>query len=294
MRIRKHWGMTLRGVMLVGGMVGSLAGCREATPPSPVSHVVVATLAALPVSPDDPVWEAAREFRAPLIAQDQVEPRLLDLSTAEVRVRAISDGQRLAFRLQWSDATRNDKVDVDAFADACAVQLPRLITATVPAPQMGERGQAVDIVMWSAAWQADVDGRGDSIRDLHPHASVDHYPFESPVLEPDSAPRREMENRYAPARALGNTMAGPRDTPVQDLVAEGPGSLTPVTPTESSGAGLHTADGWAVVVARPLPANLLAQGGTQVAFAVWDGGQREVGARKMRTVWIPLTVETQP
>ena len=29
----------------------------------------------------------------------------------------------------------------------------------------------------------------------------------------------------------------------------------------------------------------------QIAFAIWEGSQHEVGSRKMRTVWIPLTVE---
>ena len=31
--------------------------------------------------------------------------------------------------------------------------------------------------------------------------------------------------------------------------------------------------------------------GSQVAFAVWQGAHGEVGARKMRSAWIPLALE---
>ncbi len=103
-----------------------------------------------------------------------------------------------------------------------------------------------------------------------------------------------MELRYAPARALHNTMAGPRETPVQDLIAEGPGTLTPATDSSSTGRGQRTPDGWLVVIQRRLPAGVSASTGTQIAFAVWEGGQEEVASRKMRTGWIPLTLQAQP
>ena len=45
--------------------------------------------------------------------------------------------------------------------------------------------------------------------------------------------------RYAPARALGNQMAGPRKQPVQDLVADGPGTLRPAKRNRSIAAGRY-------------------------------------------------------
>ena len=39
---------------------------------------------------------------------------------------------------------------------------------------------------------------------------------------------------------------------------------------------------------------LSAQTGSQVAFAVWEGGQAEVGAPKMRTGWIALAMFRKP
>jgi len=34
--------------------------------------------------------------------------------------------------------------------------------------------------------------------------------------------------------------------------------------------------------------------GAQVAFAVWNGGAGEVGARKMRTGWVPMSLGATP
>jgi hypothetical protein len=192
-----------------------LAGCTPA-PPAPTTEIVVARRTAVPSDPGDAAWRAAPVFTAPLVVQDMVEPRLLEPSTDKVQVHAITDGTRIAFRLEWTDATKNDLPGLGRFADACAVQFPERIEADVPAPQMGESGRPVQITYWRAFWQSAVDGRPDTIKALFPNATVDHYPFEAPSLTPGSEPQREMAQRYAPARALGNDMAGPRQRPVQD------------------------------------------------------------------------------
>ena len=102
-----------------------------------------------------------------------------------------------------------------------------------------------------------------------------------------------MAMRFAPARALGNDMARPASgSPVADLIAEGPGTLARAPENQSTGTGRRTAEGWEVLLVRPLPAAARAVGSARlhVAFAVWDGGRAEVGARKMRSVWIPITL----
>ena len=119
---------------------------------------------------------------------------------------------------------------------------------------------------------------------------MDHYPFEAASLKPGSAAQQEMAKRYAPARSLGNQMAGPRTVPVQDLLAEGPGTIRPAEKTLSSGSGKHSRDGWSVLLVRPLPSGVQLGGRTQVAFAVWEGSHQEVGSRKMRSAWIPLAL----
>lgn len=273
-------------------VLGSCSQQHAALPP--VEVVVQAVSGALPGDALDPQWAHALEFPAAMIPQDMVEPRLLAPSTLELRVRALSDGARVAFRLEWQDPTQNDMPMPAQFGDGCAVQLPSKTAADVPAPQMGEPGRPVEITLWRASWQAVVDGRADTIQSLHPNALPDHYPFQAASLPTGSEAQLEMQRRYSPARSLGNHMAGPRERPVEDLVAEGPGTLAPAGTNDANGNGRRTPQGWAVVLTRRLPAGLAPGQRTQVAFAVWQGANEEVGARKMRTGWTPLLLEVKP
>ncbi len=283
---------SLRTSLLVPLAILIPVACQKA-PPTSTAEVVVVNRTSLPSDPADAAWNDVPVHVAPLILQDLVEPRLLKPSTAEVRVRAITDGTRIALRLEWPDGTKNDLPGAARFSDACAVQFPAKVSADVPAPQMGEKGKPVEITFWRASWQASVDGRGDTIKDIYPDASVDHYPFQAPSLEKGSQPQREMEARYSPARALGNRMAGPREKPVEDLIAEGPGTLTSAPPGGSDGRGRRTENGWSVLISRRLPEGLAPGKRSQVAFAVWEGAQQEAGSRKMRTGWIPIVVEAK-
>jgi hypothetical protein len=245
----------------------------------------------LPESPADAVWDKAPRTNVALILQDLVEPRLMTPSTTRLHARVVTDGERMAFRLEWDDATGNEIPITGMFPDACAVQLPRESGPDLPAPQMGETGRLVEITYWRASWQAEVDGElTDDIRSLYPNAKPDHYPYQAQSLEPESDEQKEMELRYAPAEAVGNAMAGPRTQPVQDLLAEGPGTLTPAEQQVSTGSGARTTEGWQVMMVRPAPSWLARGAQSQVAFAVWDGEADETGARKMRSVWIPFAV----
>ncbi len=267
-----------------------IAGCK-APPPPAAPEVQAVWRDALPAGPEEAVWQGVPAYTADLIPQDLVEPRLLKPSTPRLRVQAANDGTRMAFRLSWDDRTQDERPGSAQFSDACAIQVPRLTAPDLPDPQMGQAGRPVEITFWRASWQAAVAGREDSIRSLYPGAVVDHYPFEAPPLEPGSEAQQAFAARYAPAAALGARREGPRDRPVEDLVGEGPGTLRPADRSASNGAGRRTAKGWEVLVVRPLPDGLAPGTRSQIAFAVWDGTQEEVGARKMRSGWVPLAIE---
>lgn len=264
----------------------ALAACSKA--PRLVNEVVAASTAKLPSVPDDPAWNAVPEHQATMIPQDLVEPRLMKPTTAEVKIRALTNGSELAFRLEWADDSRNDAPGPAMMIDACAIQIPEKNEKDLPEPQMGQEGKPVQVTYWRADWQATVDGRGDTIRDLYPNASIDHYPFEAKALEKGSGAQREMALRYAPARALGNLRSGPRSVPVEELVAIGPGTLSPGPTLGARGKGAYRKDHWSVVISRKLPDGLSDNQRTHIAFAIWQGSQQEAGARKMRTGWIPL------
>jgi hypothetical protein len=279
--IRPHvFASTLAFVAIVS------AGCGRKAPH--VNEVVSLSAVKLPIDPAAAAWSGLPVVTAKMLPQDLVEPRLLKASTPEVLAQSLNNGSEIAFRLEWPDATVNDLPGTGRFLDGCAVQLPRTLEPEPPQPQMGEAGRPVEIVFWRADWQASVNGRKDTLQELYPNATTDHYPFEAKSLEPGSPEQKAMALRYAPATAVGNRRVGPRDVPVEDLVAEGPGSLAPAPATVSRGRGLRTKDGWAVVLIRRYPRGLSAKTRTQIAFAVWDGAQQEAGARKMRTGWIPL------
>ena len=284
--------MNARNLILAVAILSSaaLAGCAKKGPPLSDSEVKAVYEKTLPTALDDRIWERVPMHAAKLLLQDLVEPRLMQGSTAFVQVQSVTDGKRIAFRLSWNDPTLDDLPGPGKFADACAVQLPAATSADVPAPQMGEQGRTVEITYWSAIFQALVNGRKDDIQAIYPRAQIDHYPFEAPSLKPGSEAQQEMAKRYAPARSLGNPMAGPRTVPVQDLLAEGPGTIRPAEKTVSSGSGKYSRDGWSVLLIRPLPSGAQPGGRTQAAFAVWQGSHQEVGARKMRTAWIPLSL----
>jgi hypothetical protein len=264
-------------------------GCNKG--PVETTEVIAVDIAQLPSGPGDRIWETAPEYAAKLIPQDLVEPRLAQPSTPEVRVQAFTNGSVIAFRLHWVDPDKNDVEQPGSFVDACAVQIPSKLMPNPPAPQMGETGGAVQIVYWRADWQSWVNGRGDSIKDIYPNAEVTHYPFQAASLPNDSPEQKEMAQRYAPAAAVGNRRQGPRQSAVESLMAEGPGTLVPNPALSVAGSGQRTKDGWAVMMVRPLPEGLAPRKRTSVAFAVWQGSNKEVGARKMRSGWAPLAIE---
>ncbi len=270
-----------------------LASCGKG--PGNVAPEVIAVHAVhLPQDSSDPAWRDAPVHSAPLLLQDIVEPRLLQPSTALVEVQAMTDGARVVFRLSWVDSTKSDLPAAGRFSDACAIQIPAEGGPNLPAPQMGETGRLVEIAYWSASRQAMADGRPQDIHAIYPRAKVDHYPYEAGSLVPGSAEQRAMALRYAPARAVGNPVSGPIENPVQDLFAAGPGSLTAADQTKSNGKGRYGIRRWEVLLSRPLPAYLGPGGRGQIAFAVWEGGREEAGSRKMRTGWVPLSIERNP
>jgi DMSO reductase family type II enzyme heme b subunit len=250
---------------------------------------------ALPsTDPQSPLWDAAPEHPAKLMVQDVTEPRLVKPGVELVTVRALHDGASIAFRLEWVDATKDLVPDVGRGSDAAAIQLPLQPGADVPDAAMGQPGKGVQICYWKAVWQDDADrvaSGKDRIAALHPNATTDHYPPQA-----GGAAREEMERRYAPAAAARNPILTARNGAVQEILAEGFGSAAAAPTQKGSGRGLWADGRWRTTIARPLAegpgaANLQPGQKTYIAFAVWDGAERHMGARKMRSGWIPLVLE---
>jgi len=127
-----------------------------------VHHVGDMSLEAL-LDPEAPAWRGAVSKRLKLEGTPlEMQPTAVIRAAWKerkigaidhVRVAALHDGERLAFRLEWNDATENrGNGDNTDFPDGAAVLLPSVPFA--PIFTMGAPGVAVNA--WY--WRADEDG----------------------------------------------------------------------------------------------------------------------------------------
>lgn len=267
------------------------SGAAAAPRPSQDLEAVLCAGALPKADPKSAAWSAAPEHVETMLLQDQAEPKLLQGGVELVRARALHDGNWLAVRLEWEDPTEDAIATSATFTDGAAVQFPVAGGGAVPDAAMGQPGRPVRIHQWTEARQAALADGYDPVRAAFPRTISDLYPFEAAP----EASRAAMELSYAPARAVKNPVATPRkEAPTVDLVCEGFGSLKAAPDQVSVGRGVRDGRKWLVVIARPLDAgaNEALRPGTRTyaALAVWDGAQANVGARKRRSGWIPLSI----
>jgi hypothetical protein len=235
-----------------------------------------------------PYWRQARPVKVPMQPQVMALPHKPDPAVKELLVRALHNGGWIAFLLEWRDPSPSDTIILDNFGDQVAVQLPVNVKGAPPAPMMGHQGGRVNIMQWRAAFQRDLDRGVPSVRDLYPNAWADVYPDEV-LSAADARP-------YTGALGLENPISRGRASPVLDQMAEGWGSMTVKPDQHALGMGVWRDGLWRVAITRPmvsddLNAPQLVPGlRTVAAFAVWEGGRGEVGARKAWASWVPLWI----
>jgi len=232
-------------------------------------------------------WDKAAAVSVPMLPQMVTPPINPNAAVKELQVKAAHNGQWIAFLIEWQDSTKNDRIVVDQFGDQVAVELPtRTNKDTMPSPMMGNPGGRVTILQWRAAFQRDIDEGEPTLRDLYPNAMVDVYP--------DQVLRATDARPYMGAVGVDNPISHPKRTPVLDQMAEGWGSMTVKPEEHADGRGVWKDGRWRVIIAHPLESesendpDLQPGAETVVAFAVWDGGNHEVGSRKAWASWIPL------
>lgn len=235
-------------------------------------------------------WRQAPAATVAMLPQNVALPRIQAAAVKQLTVRAVHNRHAIAFLIEWADATKNDRFLSDTFGDQVAVQLPVNTAKDAPAsPMMGNPGGRVAILQWRAAFQRDLEQGEPQVRDLYPYAHADVYP--------DQVLRALDARPYMGAVGLDNPISHPFLTPVLDQMAEGWGTLTVKPEQHADGKGVWDKGRWRVTIAHPLASGdandpQLAPGAeTVAAFAVWEGGAREVGARKAWSNWVPLRIE---
>lgn len=266
----------------------ALAGC--APDRFVTGDVNVAQVANLPDDADDHRWLRSPRLAVELGPQDMALPLRLEPAVRALSVRALHDRERIAFLLEWDDADADDlTIEVDRFRDACAVLLAPGPPAAELRP-MGTATQPVTLLHWKADWQRDVDEGRQGLDAAYPNRTIDVYPplYQTAPAEvgPDTYESSDAM-QWLPGMDVGNpiSVAG-RSSPVEKLIAFGFGTSTHTAQQAATGRGVRGATGWRVIITRPLTATdegeVDLDPGTvaTAAFAVWSGGDREVGSRK--------------
>lgn len=250
--------------------------------------------------PASPLWAQAAPIEVALVGQAVAIPTKMTPAVPSLRVRSLHDGRLIAFLVEWQDP-RPDALTVktEQFRDSCAVFL-----GPHPAPEglwfMGAADRPVTLLHWRADWQLDLDAGFQDLEAAFPNAAFDFYPplvgIRHPPRVPDAFPPHARV--WLPGWRVGNPLSQPQKaSPVEKLWARGPGTVAPLPTQDALGRGVWRDGTWRVVVAKSLGATdgremSLAPGRRYaLAFAVWSGAVRDVGARKSITRLGQLRVE---
>ena len=247
--------------------------------------------------PQAAVWSATPAVSVAVQVQNETMPMLDQATVSSVDVQALTDGRQIAWRVSWADPTADYFLDTDRFCDAVAIQFPLIANATY---KMGDRDFPVQIMQWKAIWQKDIDEGFQDVQDLHPNYWADLYWFAEgkfPFRVPEAFQRTESRDYFVAYRA-GNPMADlDRQQPIQELIAEGFGTLTNQPQQAAVGGGVWRDGRWSVVFGRPLTttdgSDYQFEPGKRdvVAFAVWNGGAENVSGRKQYSQWVVFQVQ---
>jgi mono/diheme cytochrome c family protein len=243
------------------------------------ANIIAKRVSKIPVEPTHPAWERFDSVRVPL---NPLWPE--PYPVLAVAITAVHDGKRLAILAQWKDPVLNGApIRVQDFQDGMALQFS--IRGTMPFLGMGDRDNPVNLWYWRAGWQQEVDGERPDVSTRFASMHVDTY------FQP--------ERRFITAQSAGNIVALPHKSPVEDANARGFGTLKPQTSKEQNvnGKGVWRDGFWSVVFLRDLKSSdpddvkFVARSPVPVAFAVWNGEQRDRNGRKVISNWYQLHLE---
>ncbi len=259
-------------------------------------RIVAVRVPELPDHPDSGLWQAA----------PPVDLHLMPLwwrtdRPEELTVRAAHDGKDLAMLLSWADADHDaTAMRPQDFRDAAAVAFS--LTPEPPFFAMGQPAAPVNIWMWKAERQADLEPAFQDLEKVYPNIGIDSYPnlLRSPLEQPTRhALTLQSDPTFVTAWGAGNIVADPtRQSAAEDLRAEGFGTLRarPRLDQGIAALGVYETGAYHVQLRRALrgggkDAVSLAPGSRlPVSFAVWNGAAGDRDGKKSVTIWQELLV----
>jgi len=236
------------------------------------------------MEPDNPLWEnvpVQNIHTIPLNARrDPID---------QIQFQSVMNDEGIAFRLVWEDsqADRTSSRHQD-FKDAIAMEfalgevLLHKHGHNEPFFGMGNRGKVVNIWQWRADWQTEIETK-EKLEYATKGIDLDTMIFGGEVNPVDAL------NPF-------------REVPVEELNAEGFGTLTPQPQTKQNilGKGVWKDGKWSVVFFRTLDSlnkwdiKFRRKNPVLVAFAIWDGKHQDRNGRKVISMWQRLKVLESP
>ncbi len=296
-------------------ILGTFSGTEQ---PGPDIRSVF-TGQAIPLDPNSPLWQDLPPATVMVNGQNITIPILFNPTVTSINVKSMHNGTWIGFWLEWADPTESSQaLSTNQFRDSIGVVMPASDARTFIA--MGGPNTPVHIMHWKADWQKDLDlGYYQDRQDAYPNMAYDLYlginEEKAEVLNYDPAtqdpsemgagdPRvhiSQVNPAYEPGLAAGNSLSKlVKYSPIEELVAEGFGTLTTQERQNALGNGVYENGMWKVVMMRPMltgdPTDKQLEPGqtVNVAFAVWDGGNREVNGRKSVALWHDFTIDAIP
>jgi hypothetical protein len=163
---------------------------------------------------------------------------------------------------------------------------------------MGELSKPVHILYWKAWRSADRKNGYQNAKTAYPNMAVDLYQFDYPVKGTGTEKTQEEKDLFTPGKAAGNPVSLARAQVIEELSAEGAGTLRSKAVENTTGDAEWKNGEWTVVFRRPLSVDdagsvQFKTGETMpVAFAVWEGGRNESAGRKaVSPAWAEVKVE---
>lgn len=288
------WAVGDDGWYLVRFVLGLSSPVQRARAEMRRERIRAPRVAAVPTHPDDGRWSASPPVALHLMPlwwrYDRPE---------EITVRAQHDGNEIALLLQWTDDTHDSTaMRPQDFRDAAGVEFA--LQPDPPFFAMGEAGGPVNIWMWKAERQADLEPAFQDIEKVYPNLGIDSYP--NPLRGPLEQPHRhaltlESAPLFVTAWGAGNIVADPtRRAAAEDLRAEGFGTLRARPRPDQSVISDATWDTgtYRVVLRRTLTpvgadaVTLAPRAIVPVAFAIWNGAAGDRNGKKSVTIWQEL------
>jgi DMSO reductase family type II enzyme heme b subunit len=261
----------------------------------------------LPSGPMDAAWQQARPLYVALTPLWWDEQRIEGLTA-----QALHNGQELALRFSWIDPSVDDSaVKTSEFRDAVAVQFS---LSPDPPFYMGDATQhgGVNIWMWKADRQTNLAKGYQDVDAAFPDGVADQYPesafkFEQMGEEQRGRLLTQHDPMFITAWGAGNLVASPLlKTPVECLVAQGPGTLMgkPINVQVVQGSAVYERGVWYVQMQRSmeLPPEHAHEGEADervfrpgdylpVSFAIWNGAAGDRDGKKNISIWQKLVIE---